>query len=264
MKSSTEDYLWLNLKALPYFRALLRAVEAKFYKDINLKHPILDLGCGDGHFVTTAFASKIDVGIDPWKEPLLEAAQRDAYGLLVQTNGNSLPFKRGHFHSCISNSVLEHIEELSPVLSEVSRVLNSGDLFIFCVPNHNFLENLSISNLLKLVGMKKMSSLYQKFFNKISRHQHCNPPDVWEKRLIEAGFTIEKFWHYFSPKALHVLEWGHYFGVPSLFVKFVFRRWILIPSRWNLFFTNIIVEKYFYEDTAKENGSYTFYITRKK
>ena len=71
-----KDYLWLNLRDLPYFRSLLRAVEARFYQGFDLPHPILDVGCGDGHFATVAFDYKLDVGIDPWGSPIREASQR--------------------------------------------------------------------------------------------------------------------------------------------------------------------------------------------
>ena len=43
-----KDYLKPHLRDLPYFRALLRAVEARFYDGISLPFPVLDLGCGDG------------------------------------------------------------------------------------------------------------------------------------------------------------------------------------------------------------------------
>lgn len=38
------DYLWRNISELPYFRGLLRAVEARTYRDIPLPGPVLDLG----------------------------------------------------------------------------------------------------------------------------------------------------------------------------------------------------------------------------
>ncbi|MCW5877571.1 MAG: hypothetical protein KIS80_01730, partial [Anaerolineales bacterium] len=50
---------------LPYFRALLRAVEAEFYDDFVLSTPVLDLGCGDGLFAHQVFEQTLDVGIDP-------------------------------------------------------------------------------------------------------------------------------------------------------------------------------------------------------
>jgi len=60
---SEKDYLWLNIRELHYFRGLLRAVEARFYQDIELPRPILDVGCGDGQFATIAFDSPIDDAI---------------------------------------------------------------------------------------------------------------------------------------------------------------------------------------------------------
>ena len=66
---TSKDHLWLQLKSMPYFRGLLRAVEARFYDDITLSGPVLDLGCGDGRIVVAA-AKKygikaVGVDIDP-------------------------------------------------------------------------------------------------------------------------------------------------------------------------------------------------------
>ena len=71
------------LQDLPYFRALLRAVEARFYEDQELPQPVLDLGCGDGHFASLAFEEPLDLGMDSWWEPILEAASYRAYKALI-------------------------------------------------------------------------------------------------------------------------------------------------------------------------------------
>jgi SAM-dependent methyltransferase len=257
------DPLWLNIRELPYFRGLLRAVEAREYQNIALPGPVLDLGCGDGQFVTTAFDHPIDVGIDPWKEPVREAARRKSYQLTVHGSGDQIPFADRFFGSAMSNSVLEHIPELDPVLEEVARVLKPEGIFVFCVPNHRFLDNLSISRFFQHIGLKKLAEWYRKFFNRISRHHHCDNAQVWEERLKKAGFTIEKQWDYFSPGATKVLEWGHYFGFPSLITHFLFRKWIIVPARWNLWFTNKLVNKHYMEPRNQPEGSYSFYITRK-
>ena len=262
-RPQSQDPYWLNMKELPYFRALLRAVEAREYQDIPLEMPVLDLGCGDGHFVTTAFESPIDVGLDPWKGPLRQAAQRKSYRKVVHGQGVQIPFPDGYFHSAMSNSVLEHIEDLDPVLKEAARVLKPGAIFVFCVPNHRFLDNLSISSFFDRIGLKGLAEAYRKFFNRISRHHHCDNRDVWQERLDRAGFVIEKQWDYFSPSATHVLEWGHYFGLPSLVMHFLFRRWIVARAKWNLVLTRLITEKYFNESRQQPLGSYSFYITRK-
>ena len=259
-----KDYLWLHLRDLPYFRGLLRAVEARFYQDIPLTEPVLDLGCGDGHFATLAFDKPLDVGIDPWSGPVHQAGKRGGYLLVLQGSGERMPFQDNYFGSVVSNSVLEHIPDLDSVLCEVARVIQPGGLFVFCVPNHQFLANLSISSHLDRLGLRSLGDAYRAFFNRISRHHHCDGPQVWEARLQKAGFRIERRWHYFSPAALHVLEWGHYLGLPSLVCHFLTGRWILIPTRWNLSLTRRLVQPYYDELAVCTSGAYSFYIAKRK
>ncbi len=259
-----KDYLWLNISSLPYFRGLLRAVEARFYPSLDLPEPVLDLGCGDGNFAALAFDKPVDVGIDPWAGPVREAARTGAYQLALQYDGDHMPFPDNYFGSAFSNSVLEHIPDIDTVLEEAARVLKPGAPFVFCVPNHNFLANLSVSNFFDRVGLRPLGDAYRAFFNRISRHHHCDTPEVWEERLERHGFCIERWWHYFSPQALAVLEWGHYFGLPNLITRKLFGRWVLFPNRALLEPVRRIVQPYYDEDTQQEKGSYTFYITRKR
>ncbi len=258
------NHLWPQLTDLPYFRALLRAVEARFYEDIELPAPTLDLGCGDGHFASRAFARPLEVGVDPWWGPLLEAKERGAYRGLTQADGARLPFPDGYFASAVSNSVLEHIPHLDAVLAEMARVLRPGAPFIFCVPNHNFLPTLSLGRSLDRVGLRPLGDAYRAFFNRISRHHHCDPPEVWRARLEKTGFVVDDWWHYFSPAALRTLEWGHYFGLPAWVSKALFGRWILAPTRWNLALTYRLVGKHYHEQPRREDGAYTFFITHRR
>ncbi|HWQ04218.1 MAG TPA: class I SAM-dependent methyltransferase [Longilinea sp.] len=261
--SQPKDFLWLQLQDLPYFRAVLRAVESRFYQDIPLPQPVLDLGCGDGHFVTITFDKPIDFGIDPWTGPVKQAAQRGGYRIVVQGAGGEIPVPDGTFASVMSNSVLEHIPELDPVLAEVARVIQPGGLFVFCVPNHNFLDNLSVSSFFDKIGLHFLGNAYRTFFNRISRHYHCDSPQVWQDRLARAGFRIERWWHYFSPKSLHILEWGHYLGLPSLVSHVLFRRWILLRQPWNLVLAKAICQPAYDEPDSQPKGSYTFFIARR-
>lgn len=263
VQTQTKDYLWLNLKELPYFRGLLRAVEARAYQDMDLPAPTLDLGCGDGHFAGIAFERNLEVGVDPWWSPLKEAQKRASYRSLLQAEGASLPFPNRYFGSAVSNSVLEHIPHLDSVLTEVARVLQPGAVFIFCVPNHYFLTSLSVGKWFDQAGLHALGDIYRRFFNKISRHYHCDPPEVWQKRLEVAGFKVERWWHYFSAKALHILEWGHYWGLPSWISKLLTGRWILSATPWNLALTRRLVQPYYDEAPRQENGAYTFYIAHR-
>jgi len=263
-KPPAKDLLWKNISELPYFRGLLRAVEGRYYQDIPLKPPVLDLGCGDGHFAEATFQPGFAVGIDPWLAPLREANQRKIYKSCLQAIGGSMPFPDRYFQTVISNSVLEHIPDLDPVLAEISRVLKPGGQMIFCVPNHRFLSSLSVSTFFSKIHLGFAAKGYQSFFNRISRHHHCEDSDTWNARLSKYGFSIDSYWHYFSKEAFHCLEWGHYFGLPSYIWKKLVNQWIIAPYRWNLAIPLSIVRKYFEEKQRPEDGVYSFYIAHKE
>ena len=262
-ETRTKDFLFLHIRDLPYFRALLRAVESRFYQDINLPAPTLDVGCGDGHFTQLTFDRKLDVGLDPWTGPIHEAGSRNVYNLLTEADGAFMPYPDASFASALSNSVLEHIPQLDAVLVETARVLKPGAPFVFCVPNHNFLPNLSIARFFDAVGLKGFAMLYRDFFNNISRHVTCENPEQWTKRLEAAGFKVDKYWHYFSPGALATLEWGHYFGLPSLIIHFFTRRWQISSARWNFVPIMALLRNYYDEPIPQEKGAYSFYIVHK-
>ncbi len=248
--------------ALPAFRALLRAVEARFYQDLELPAPAIDLGCGDGHFASVAFDRPLEVGVDPWWVSLREAPRYHAYRLLTQAAGARLPFPDGHFAAAVSNSVLEHIPDLDPVLRDLGRVLRPGAPFYLCSPGDHFLELLSISGGLRRLGLAGPAAAYERFFNRISRHYHCDSPEGWTELLARAGFTVGRWWYYFSPGALRALEWGHYLGLPSAASKALFGRWVLAPARWNLALTEWLLRRY-YAEPLPARGAYIFIVARR-
>jgi SAM-dependent methyltransferase len=258
----SKDYLWLHLRDLPYFRALVRAVEAGFYQDFELPSPCLDIGCGDGHFASLAFDQPVDVGVDPWGAPIREAARRKSYRCLVQSDAGALPFPDDHFASAFSNSVLEHIPHARRVLAEVGRVLIPEALFLFCVPNPRYISELSIPGWLRRVGLAGLGKAYREWFRRMSRVEHALPAEAWQSWLEAAGLRLEKCWHYFSPQAMRALEWGHYLGAPTLLPHLVTGRWILAPYRWNLALTARLVRRYTQGDPHPQ-GTFTFYVARK-
>ena len=259
-----KDFLWLHVRELPYFRSLVRAVEARFYQDLWLgEPPILDVGCGDGHFSTVAFAHPLDVGIDPTAKAVRQARKAGNYRWVLRCSGDCLPFAEESFGGVVSNSVLEHIPNIDDVLAEVARVLKPGSPLIFCVPNQNFLPSLSVGCFLDRIGAHHLAGCYRGFFNAISRHKHCDPPEVWQARLERAGFAVDRWWNYISPRGLHVVEWGHYFGLPSLLCHILFGRWIIAPYRWNLAPAMALVRPCYEEQPVQAEGVYTFYVAHR-
>ena len=169
-----KDHLWLQISTMPYFRGLIRSVEAGFYDEIELDSPTLDLGCGDGHFASVVFDRKIEIGTDPWWKPLSEAGRRQAYQGLTQSDGAAQPFPDGYFCSAVSNSVLEHIPHIDEVLVETARVLRPGAPLIFCVPNERYLTELAIPSILIRFGLRYLADIYTDWFRRMSRVHHAD------------------------------------------------------------------------------------------
>jgi SAM-dependent methyltransferase len=108
---------------------------------------ILDLGCGVGRHVITAYTLKNiqSVGIDLCLEDLQEADGRftdefyekensaKSFGLAA-ANGMLLPFADHCFDRIICSEVLEHIPDYQAVLGEINRVLKPGGMLAVSVP----------------------------------------------------------------------------------------------------------------------------------
>ena len=258
----TRGSLEQQLQELPAFRALLRTTEARFYADLPLIQPVLDLGCGDGHFASVAFPAGLEVGLDPWWGPLQEARMRRIYRQLTHASGAAMPFADASFATVVSNSVLEHIPEVNPVLHEVARVLQPGGSFYFCVPGPNFRRFLSVARMLDALRLKRLAEAYRRLFDRISRHYTYDGPEGWQRRLEATGLVLERWWGYFSPRATAALEWGHPLGLPCVLVKALTGRWLLAPTRWNLSLTAALLRRFDQEPLPAE-GAYLFFIARK-
>ncbi len=102
----------------------------------------LDLGCGDGKLMRVlleaagASPDLVGVDIDP-----LETRDAEASGVYRRVHtvpGAAIPEPDAGFDFAFSNSVLEHIDEIGPVMVEVARVLRPGAPFVFTVPSDGF------------------------------------------------------------------------------------------------------------------------------
>ncbi|MGA3130601.1 MAG: class I SAM-dependent methyltransferase [Terracidiphilus sp.] len=119
-----------------------RAVETEEVIKFGLpKGNGLDLGCGDGHLMEiilghAGLRNLVGIDIDPQETAL--AYGRSIYREVVTAPADHLPFSGGQFDFVFSNSVLEHIQNIEGVLSEVARILKPGGRFLFTVPGADF------------------------------------------------------------------------------------------------------------------------------
>jgi 2-polyprenyl-6-hydroxyphenyl methylase / 3-demethylubiquinone-9 3-methyltransferase len=109
--------------------------------------PALEVGCGGGILTEEiACLGFKTTGIDPSLQSINSASQHAIEGRLkinyINGTGESLPFPDGMFNIVFSCDVLEHVQDLAKVISEISRVLKPGGVFIYDTFNRTFLSNL--------------------------------------------------------------------------------------------------------------------------
>ncbi len=257
------DFLALQLESMAPHRALLRSVECRFMSSVELVHPVLDIGCGDGHFASIAYSEPIDVGLDPMERDLQEAAalRPNVYRDVVRGSATSLPFADGAFATVVSNCVIEHIPDVDATLSEISRVLRPGGTFATTLPSEYYPEYLLGSSAFHKLGLNRPSAAYGDFFNKISYHYHVDPPGVWEARLERVGLTMTEHAYYFSRQAHYAFDLAHYLGLPNLVSKRLLGKWVLHPLQTKPF--EWWYRRY-YDEPLPETGAYQFVAAVKK
>lgn len=261
--TSQRDYLIEHLVAVPAFRALLRSIEARLIGEREWQRPILDLGCGDGHFAHAAFTQPLDAGIDPSPQAIAEATRRGMHRELKIGDSNAMPFPDGAFATVLSNSVLEHIPDIDATLRETHRVLKAGGLFVFTTPNQHYAEYLFFAAVFKRLGWRGLAARYGAFFNRIAHHYRTDSAAVWTERLQRLGFGVRECQTYFSRDASHVFDLAHYYSAPTILCKFLFGRWIIAPWRANFILIEPLWRRY-YNETPADDGASLFFVCERK
>ena len=109
---------------------------------------VLDLGCAGG-FMAEALDDRGArvTGIDPAADAIAAARAHAAQtGREIRYDvgvGEALPYGDASFDAVVCVDVLEHVQDLSLVLSQVARTLRPGGLFLFDTINRNPLARLA-------------------------------------------------------------------------------------------------------------------------
>ncbi len=194
MPVPNRDYLTRLLEAYWFAPpvALWRSVELRTLACESFLRPILDLGCGDGLIASVLFDGEapLEAGFDPWWEQLRQGAASGRYVSVQQAYGNAMPYRSGSFGTVFSNSVLEHIPDVEPVLQESGRVLRPGGRFITTVPSDAFRRLLSGYRNCAAVGDFDGAELYAQHIDERLEHYHYHSPQEWAALLERAGIRL--------------------------------------------------------------------------
>ncbi|MEE8390636.1 MAG: class I SAM-dependent methyltransferase [Anaerolineae bacterium] len=183
--------------------ALWRAIELRVAAEERYERPMLDLGCGDGLIGRVLFGTGggVDVGFDPWLEQLRQAARSGVYRHLDLADGHRLPYAGGVFATVFSNSVLEHIPDVGPVLRDVGRVLMPGGHFVFTVPSDAFHSLLDGYIRPMEAGNTEKAKWYAAAVDVCLEHHHYHTPEEWRELLSAAGMALVKARYYIPEEA---------------------------------------------------------------
>lgn len=177
---------WSENAALDFsiLRYCVNPLRYAYFKKQLQKHivagtRVLDVGCGGG-FLSEEFARDgfTVTGMDPSTRSVQAARQHAAQsGLTIDYRigqGEALPFPDHSFDIVACCDVLEHVEDLEVVMSEVSRTLKPGGIFCYDTVNRTWLS--------KLLLIK----IWQEWPITRSRRPNIH---VWEKFIKPAELT---------------------------------------------------------------------------
>lgn len=222
-KSNYEEICRKYVKEMSISQAIPRVNEFIILTQFDFESPILDLGCGEGVFAGAFLGKrKIDVGLDINKKSANLAVESGVYQKVVIAPANKIPYPDNYFKTVISNSVLEHIEDLKAVFKEVYRVLKKGGKFIFIVPDKSASEHLFYAELLEKIKLTVLATAYIKFKNRLYRYAHLEDKKFWEETSRTGGFRINKVVGLISPKTVRVIDFFSPFALPDYVLRRIF------------------------------------------
>ncbi len=227
-----KDFFYNYLRHAPIPLALERSFECQILSKQEFEHPVLDIGCGEGLFGYILFDEKIDLGIDPDERELQQAKDYRMYHELIRCFGDKIPKPDSSYKTIFSNSVLEHIPDIRPVLDEAHRLLDINGNFYITVPTSLFDHYSVINQVLVFFGLKGLAAKYRIFFNKFWRHYHYYDIPGWKKLLENSGFKVLNSQQYCKKGTAVMNDLLAPFSLVSFLSKKIFNRWYLfLPLR---------------------------------
>jgi ubiquinone/menaquinone biosynthesis C-methylase UbiE len=256
-------YRYLQEAPLPL--ALERALECDILQRQEFARPILDVGCGDSIFASRVFDERIDVGLDPNGLEIERARTYGAYDELIESTGDKIPKPDGTFKTIFSNSVLEHIEDLGPVLDEMHRVLASDGVVYLTLPTEKFEKHTVAYQTLSLLGLRGTARSYARHFNRFWRHFHAYTVEDWAELFAKHGFEVSERIEY-CPKSIGVLDDALApFCLPNFLAKKALNRWFVWPKlrQVSAYVPYFMFKSYAKADSDTRDGGLVFFALRK-
>ena len=248
-KKRIEKYFRNYLRIGPLGLALWRSVEAKHLGRVDLKRPILDIGCGFGEFAVAFADEPIDMGVDINARDLYECAKTKKYKNLTLADARDLPISDNTYGSVFSISTLEHIENSDKVLKEAYRILKPGGILFLTLETEEVDGATFYRPFLKNIGLPELSSFVTKSYNSLFHRQTLLPKKTWLEKVKKTGFKIDKSQDIITTKVTKLFDLLLPIAWPSqIFKPIIGKRVVLRPK----FVEDFLVKKFLKYVTEEE------------
>ncbi len=185
--------------------ALFRAYDLAAYRKVKLdiRRPILDLGCGNGSFGSvfcrTRGLNSFDIGLDYKAGNVRLARRRGTHNLVLRADARALPVETGTINFVMANGVLCCIRPgHDTVLDEIARILAPRGQFVMTTPTPGFTDILFPTRLFRRLNLSGLAEFYIENANKRHGHRTVEAFEGWQQALERVGLTIEDHVHYFT------------------------------------------------------------------
>jgi len=188
--------------------ALCRVWEYTAMMETEFVYPLLDLGCGDGSFLSMVFNSPSKegktrgelYGLDVSAVACQNAENSGLYKEVVCAPSDKSSFPANKFKMIVSNCVIEHIPKVEETIGEANRILEPGGLLFFTTHSDFYSKQLFYYAFFEKIGLKFLAELYAKFVNHIFKHHNLFSKEKWESILVNHGFEVISIKYTHSPR----------------------------------------------------------------
>lgn len=260
-KPIIEKYFRRYLAVAPIALALWRSVEAKHVAAVDLKRPVLDIGCGFGEFAGVFFESRVEMGIDIDYNELVKAMKGKKYKSLALADARKLPFKGNSFATIISISTLEHIVHSEKVIQEAYRVLKPGGTLVLTIVIDQLSRYIFYGPLFNKLGLPLLGDFYTRTYNRVFKHDILRSRKYWEDQINKSGFIIVDSKEIISPQITRLFDLLLITAWPSQLIKLLIGKRVSVRPK---FLDNIIVKLFMPVLIRESSKGNTLFVLAKK